>query len=276
MMHPPRTTPERFALLDRLESEVLDLQGSAAWARYLSAQARFHRYSPRNVMLITMQRPDASHVAGFGTWRTLGRTVREGEQAISILAPMITTDEEGGRAIRGFRWVSVFDIAQTEGAELPQPVQILEGEDPGRLEDRLVAVAEELGLSVERSALAAGVNGELRWSSATIVLAPENPAVQRIKTLAHELGHALLHRHEPDRARAEIEAESVAYVVLANLGLDSSPYSAGYLSSWIGNEGDVREAIRRSCTAISTASQRILEILERRAAPRSSQLHIAS
>ena len=108
----------------------------------------------------------------------------------------------------------------------------------------------------------AGVNGELRWITSTIVLAPANPAIQKAKTIAHELGHFLLHRHESDRARAEIEAEAVAFVVLANLGIDSSAYSAGYLSTWIGEHGDVGEAISRSCTAISAASQRILSTIE--------------
>ena len=94
-------------------------------------------------------------------------------------------------------------------------------------------------------------------------MAPRNPGIQRAKTIAHELGHFLLHRHEPDRARAEIEAEAVAFVVLASLGVDSSAYSAGYLSSWIGEHGDVAEAINRSCSAISSASQRILTAIER-------------
>jgi hypothetical protein len=265
-----RTTtdrPARDELLDRLEAAVLDLRDSDAWAAYLSAQARFHRYSPRNVMLITMQRPEATHVAGFGTWRTLGRRVRKGEKAIAILAPMVVPDDDGQRQVRGFRWVSVFDISQTEGDDLPAPVRILEGDDCGPLLDALVAVAAGLGLTVVEDALAPGVNGELRWASATIVVAPRNPGIQRAKTVAHELGHFLLHRHEPDRARAEIEAEAVAFVVLASLGVDSLPYSAGYLSSWIGEHGDVGEAISRSCTAISSASQRILSAIERDLSP---------
>ena len=240
----------------------MDLRDSAAWAAYLSAQARFHRYSPRNVMLITMQRPEATHVAGYGTWRALGRQVRKGERAISILAPMVVPDEDGQRQVRGFRWVNVFDLSQTEGAELPAPVRILEGDDVGPLLDALGEVATGFGLRVTEEKLASGVNGELRWATATIVLAPVNPGVQKAKTLAHELGHFLLHRHEPDRARAEIEAEAVAFVVLASLGVDSSAYSAGYLASWIGEHGDVGEAIARSCAAISSASQRILTAVE--------------
>ena len=257
-----RDRPSRSALLDQLEAAVLDLRDSSAWAAYLAAQARFHRYSPRNVMLISMQRPDATHVAGFGTWRSLGRLVRMGERAIAILAPMVVPDEDGQRQVRGFRWVNVFDISQTEGGDLPAPVRILDGDDAGRLLESLGAVASGLGLTVTEEDLAPGVNGELRWATATIVVAPANPGLQRAKTIAHELGHFLLHRHEPDRARAEIEAEAVAFVVLASLGVDSSAYSAGYLSSWIGEHGDVGEAISRSCSAISSASQRILSAIE--------------
>ena len=257
-----RDRPSRSALLDQLEAAVLDLRDSSAWAAYLAAQARFHRYSPRNVMLISMQRPDATHVAGFGTWRSLGRQVRKGERAIAILAPMVVPDEDGQRQVRGFRWVNVFDISQTEGGDLPAPVRILDGDDAGRLLESLGAVASGLGLTVTEEDLAPGVNGELRWATATIVVAPANPGLQRAKTIAHELGHFLLHRHEPDRVRAEIEAEAVAFVVLASLGVDSSAYSAGYLSSWIGEHGDVGEAISRSCSAISSASQRILSAIE--------------
>ena len=257
-----RDRPSRSALLDQLEAAVLDLRDSSAWAAYLAAQARFHRYSPRNVMLISRQRPDATHVAGFGTWRSLGRQVRKGERAIAILAPMVVPDEDGQRQVRGFRWVNVFDISQTEGGDLPAPVRILDGDDAGRLLESLGAVASGLGLTVTEEDLAPGVNGELRWATATIVVAPANPGLQRAKTIAHELGHFLLHRHEPDRARAEIEAEAVAFVVLASLGVDSSAYSAGYLSSWIGEHGDVGEAISRSCSAISSASQRILSAIE--------------
>ena len=257
-----RDRPSRSALLDQLEAAVLDLRDSSAWAAYLAAQARFHRYSPRNVMLISMQRPDATHVAGFGTWRSLGRQVRKGERAIAILAPMVVPDEDGQRQVRGFRWVNVFDISQTEGGDLPAPVRILDGDDAGRLLESLGAVASGLGLTVTEEDLAPGVNGELRWATATIVVAPANPGLQRAKTIAHELGHFLLHRHEPDRARAEIEAEAVAFVVLASLGVDSSAYSAGYLSSWIGEHGDVGEALSRSCSAISSASQRILSAIE--------------
>ena len=254
---------ERAHLLDLLEAEVLALRSSERWSRYLRAQARFHRYSPRNVMLIALQRPDASSVAGYRTWAALDRQVRRGEHGISILAPLLCrTEPDAEPTVAGFRWVTVFDVSQTDGAPLPTPVVLLEGAEPDQLTWRLARVAERLGFAVELDALAIGVNGETRWATSTIALEPANGPLQRAKTLAHELGHVLLHRHELDRSRAEIEAEAVAFVVLAACGADSSPYSAGYLSSWIGEERDPLEAVRSSCDAIHRASTQILELLE--------------
>jgi hypothetical protein len=255
----------RVDLLERLEEEVLSLRRSEAWARYLSCQARFHRYSPRNVMLIALQRPDATSVAGYRTWSSLGRQVRRDERGISILAPMLRRCRPEDEAqLTGFRWVTVFDITQTEGDPLPSPVRLLDGVGPTALTDRLGAAAATFGFSIELGALPAGVNGECRWATATIVLAAQNAPLQQAKTLAHELGHVLLHRHDPDRARAEIEAEAVAYLVLAASGADAAPYSAGYLSSWIGADADPSAAIQRSCEAIHRASSAILEAVDTR------------
>jgi hypothetical protein len=248
--------------LERLAGEVLALRESDAWQRYLRAQARFHRYSPRNVMLIALQRPEATSVAGFGTWRSLGRRVRKGERALSILAPMVQRGGEEDLLVVGFRWVSVFDVSQTEGEPLPSPVALLKGSGPRALRASLERAAAAAGFSVVHAELPEGVNGECRWSSATLALRHGTPPLQQAKTLAHELGHALLHRHEPDRARAEIEAESVAYVVLAAHGADAAPYSAGYLASWLGHDGDPTLAIRRSLDAIQRASSQILDAME--------------
>jgi hypothetical protein len=259
----PRTSKERALLLDQLAHEVVALRRSDAWQRYLAVQARFHRYSPRNVMLIALQRPEATSVAGFRTWASLGRQVRRGERALSILAPMVRRsagDEE--LLVMGFRWVSVFDVSQTVGEPLPTPVSLLEGAGPSALRASLERAATTAGFEVVLDELPAGVNGECRWSSATIALSATTAPLQQAKTLAHELGHALLHRHEPDRARAEIEAESVAYVVLAAHGADATAYSAGYLASWLGDSGDPTLAIRRSLDAIQRASSEILCAME--------------
>ena len=247
----------------RLEEEVIALRKSDAWAAYLAAQARFHRYSPRNVMLISLQRPEATNVAGYTTWAALGRQVRRGERAISILAPLLRRAAPDQDAqLTGFRWVNVFDLAQTDGEPLPSPVSLLRGDAPQSLVDDLIGVANEIGFSVAPCHLPEGVNGECRWASSTIAVEKRNDILQQAKTLAHELGHALLHRNEADRARAEIEAEAVAFIVLAAQGADSTPYSAGYLASWVGPEGDVATSIASSCAAIQRAAAHILSLLE--------------
>lgn len=254
---------DRADLLDELTDKVLSLRNSAQWARYLDVQSRFHRYSPRNVMLISMQQPDATHVAGFKTWQRVGRHVRKGERGISILAPMLQpADEDGAARLTGFRWVTVFDVSQTTGDDLPSPVRLLTGHEPAGLLDRLGVVARSLGLEVTTDSLPAGVNGELRWTSSTVVLSDLAEPLQATKTLCHELAHFLLHRHEVDRSRAEIEAESTAYVVLGALGVDTGAYSAGYVASWLGDNSDVTGEIERSTTAIWQAAGSILERLD--------------
>lgn len=257
------TRPDRSILLDQLTAQVLSLKDSDRWAAHLATQARFHRYSPRNVMLISMQRPTASHVAGFRTWQQLGRQVNKGERGIAILAPMVRrADDDGGARLTGFRWVTVFDIEQTSGSELPSPVSLLTGHGPAGLETRLHAIATALGLSVEVGPLPPGVNGELRWHTSSIVVAEKAAPLQAIKTLCHELAHFLLHRHETDRGQAEVEAESTAFVVLGALGIDTGAYSAGYVASWLGDEADVGRAIEQSATAVWRAAGTILERLD--------------
>ena len=261
MSSTPPPHRDRRDLLDKLEQQVKDLRRSDRWAAYLRCQARFHRYSPRNVLLISLQRPDATQVAGYRVWQSLGRQVRRGERAISILAPLRSTshDEEEPRVV-GFRWVAVFDIEQTDGAPLASPIDLLVASDAAGLEARLESVACSFGLTVAHETLPVGVNGELRWATNTLAVSATNPGLQRAKTLAHELGHFLLHRHEANRARAEIEAESVAFVVLAAFGADSSRYSAGYVASWLEHD-EQDEAITRSCEVIHRAATIIIDRL---------------
>ena len=258
-------------LLYRLEGEVIKLRHSPDWLRYLQCQARFHRYSPRNVLLIAMQRPEATFVAGYRTWESLDRHVRRGEKGISILAPLIQRQDGADDTLKGFRWVRVFDISQTEGAPLPSPVRLLKGAGPSHFFDRLVQVANTFGFNVAHHNLPDGVNGECRWASHVIAVEGRNEPLQQVKTLAHELGHVILHRFEANRAKAEIEAEAVAFVVLATHHADTSPYSASYLSSWIGETEDPVQAIRSSCDAIHHAATTILDRLDASCDPQQQQ-----
>jgi len=255
------TTADRAELVDRLTEGIAALAGSREWRRYLSVQSRFHRYSPSNALLIALQCPTATQVAGFGAWRRLHRVVRRGERAIWILAPIVRRDPdaEDGRAVAGFKFVAVFDVAQTDGPELPTPCRPLAGDDPAGHYARLVAVAEGLGFTVEDHTFAGGVNGDCSHESRRLRVEVANPPAQRVKTLAHELGHALLHASAPDRALAELEAESTAYVVCRALGMDSARYSFGYVTLWAGGGDAALAGIRSSCGRIQRAAAAILD-----------------
>ncbi len=128
---------DRDHLLDTLTEGIEALTTSDAWRAHLDAQGRFRRYSFSNALLLSRQDPDATRVAGFATWKKLGRAVRKGERALWILAPMTgrrtrSDDGEEHRPILGFRPVAVFDVAQTDGDPLPEVCRTLQGEGPGR------------------------------------------------------------------------------------------------------------------------------------------------
>ena len=134
-------------LIDQLTEGIANLTSSTQWQDYLNFQSRFHRYSFGNVLLIALQRPDATRVAGFNAWKKSNRFVRKGEKAIWILAPMVykNPDAEEGevdRVIRGFKFVPVFDVAQTDGEELPTVCARIDGDDTAGHYAQLVTVAE--------------------------------------------------------------------------------------------------------------------------------------
>jgi hypothetical protein len=253
-------------LLSQLERGIANLTTSVAWRDYLVFQSRFHRYSYGNVLLIASQNPRATRVAGFRAWRNLNRSVRRGEKAIWILAPMVGPKgdggEEDGRPIRGFRYVPVFDIAQTDGDDPPEVCTMLGGPDPDRLYDRLSAVACSIGFTVEDHEFADATNGDCSATVKRIRIEARNPPAQRVKTLAHELAHALLHEDVQNRALAELEAESTAYVVGQAMGMDTGGYSFGYVAIWAGGGAEAIAGIRTSCDRIQKAASAIVRQLD--------------
>ena len=259
-------TERRSQLLDQLSEGISALTASDEWIRHLDVQSRFHHYSFGNVVLITAQFPGASRVAGFRAWVKLGRTVRKGEKAIWILAPMRVkkTAEDGSgedRVIAGFRHVPVFDVSQTEGEELPSVCRKLVGDEPATSFARLVEAAGLLGYSVEPTELPIGVNGDCSFELRRIRVERRNSSAQQVKTLAHEIAHALLHQGRPDRRLAELEAESTAYVVCHHLGVDSGSYTFGYVTTWAGGGDAAIAGIKASGSRIQGAAAAILDIL---------------
>ena len=254
----------RTAIIERLERGFQEVQDSERFQDYLSTCARFHHYSPHNTLLIWTQRPDATRVAGFHTWRKLGRHVLKGEKGIGILAPRPykrTVEDDGEEeVIEGcyFKPVHVFDVSQTDGKELPDaPVTELDGSDDG-LFASLTAIATKEGITLDRTPNAAsnGVNGFYR--PGTIWVKPEAAPRMATKTLAHELAHHFA-GHVAGQCRGEQEtmAEAVAYIVLAHVGIDAGSYSFGYLASWSDPK-----VFRAKLTEIHATANRIIDSLE--------------
>lgn len=257
-------------LLNRLTTGITQLTNSDRWRDWLTVQSRFHKYSFGNTLLILMQRPDASRIAGFRTWLQLERRVQAGEKAIWILAPMTrprladALGQEPEILVTGFRPVPVFDISQTEGADLPVVCARLEGEDAKGTYSRLVAVAAGFGFSVEDFEFTDSTNGDCNTEQRRIRVRTSNSPAQRIKTLAHEMGHAQLHENSAlDRPLKELEAESVAFVVCCVLGLSTDTYSFGYVAAWSGGGEEATAGIKASGARIQHAANAILGALEK-------------
>ena len=253
-------------LIAKLAEGIGNLTSSEEWQHYLDFQGRFHRYSFGNVLLIAAQRHEATRVAGFNAWRKMNRFVRKGEKAIFILAPMVYKKDDATdgdeRIIRGFKFVPVFDVAQTDGEELPSICNRLDGEDPAGHYAQLLSVAQSLGFTVVDHGFDGSTNGDCNHAEHRIRVEVRNTPAQRVKTLAHEIGHALLHEKFDSRAVAELEAESTAYVVCQSLGFDTSDYSFGYVATWAGGGDHAIAGIKASCERIQKAAATILRAFE--------------
>lgn len=247
--------------LERLHAGVTELLDSGVWQAALKFKAKFYSYSFNNALLIYLQRPDATLVAGYRRWQDLGRQVHKGETSLAILAPIVcnVTDEgndEKERRVVGFRSARVFDVSQTDGEPLPALPS------PTVLEDDTEAILEVLGSAEAFAALKGlpvcyrelreGIFGSFSVTKRTITVRADLPPLQTLKTLIHELAHALLHA-EPEegeqRHLCELEAESCAFLVLHELGLDTSRYTFPYLASWTENPDELLTAGEKAARA---------------------------
>lgn len=227
-----------------------------------------------NAMLIMLQNPYATRVAGYRAWQALDHQVMAKESALRIFAPMKYKREdalEGERAseVRGFKLVPVFDISQTEGPELPEALSKLSGLAPEGVFAMLTEFANTIGFRVELpETLESGANGDTTHSLGRIRVVASNSGAQQVKTLAHEIGHALLHdpevpmTKELTRGLMELEAESTAYVICAALGIDTSDYSFGYVAGWAGGAPEAVQGIKASTGRIQRATSAVLRSFE--------------
>ncbi len=262
-------------ILIRLSQGIAELASSDKWQDYLKLQTHFHNYSYANVLLIMQQRPDATRVAGYGTWKSLGRNVMKGEKAIAILAPILykreraqseNSQKENEYDLYGFKVANVFDISQTQGKDLLNPYQKLAGGDYSALYKRLTAIASSLGFDVFQEEMPPEINGNCSHSNNRININKNNSSKQQIKTFIHELAHAVMHKDFTDRALGELEAESVAYIACDYLGIDSSNYSFGYILSWSNDSKNAETLIKKSCTRIQKTSSLLINMLSEKPA----------
>lgn len=243
------------AIVGSIEDGIKQFQNSDFFKNYLEVMSKFHKYSFSNSLLIAMQKPHATLVAGFNTWKNQGRTVNKGEKAITILAPCIYKQKEKVEVLNpetnkketrevehikkiGFKKVSVFDISQTQGKEIPRLTHELKG-DVKELDIIKEAVEEITGIKIEYEAIRGGAKGYFSLMENRIAIKEGMEGLQEAKTILHEGVHAVLHcnlkKDGIDRYRAETEAEATAFTICSRLGLDTSQYSFPYLASWASN-----------------------------------------
>lgn len=246
---------EMAELVEKLEAGVKSIFDGEEYKKYLKTMSKFRHYSLNNQLLIWIQCPNATAVAGFNDWKKkFGRSVKKGEKGIKILAPMPIkikaeeeTDEEGithhtdegiERIITLYKTVSVFDVSQTEGKPLPEfEVSELAGEvhDYDRL---LESVIQSAPCNVCFEHIENGSKGYYSILANKVVINTGMSEEQTLKTCLHEIAHAILHNKErakaepKDRPTKEVEAESIAYTVANALNIDTSSYSFKYVASW--------------------------------------------
>jgi hypothetical protein len=235
-----------------LREGLRNIVNSEDFQKFLAFRSRFHRYSWQNSILIACQRPEASYVAGYRRWESMGRHVRHHEKAIRIWAPLLCSrkiekegEEKTVKSVCGFRTVCVFDIGQTDGAPVPQPpvAKLLQGNDDGGLFSRLVGFLNKRGVTVRlERPRCEGANGEYDREEKVVRISPDLAPAQRAKTTAHEAGHALLHDSaDISRSVAETEAEAVAFLVTARFGIESGQYSFPYIGTWSAGKIEMLE-----------------------------------
>lgn len=283
-------------ITDRLEQGILQVFESERYKEYLRVMSKFHHYSFNNTMLIALQKPDASLIAGFSAWKnTHGRTVKKGEKGIRIIAPapfkvkqemekldpktnmpLVGADgnaitEEKEITIPAYKVVSVFDVSQTEGKELPSiGVDELTG-DVSQYEDFFTALKKASPVPIALEHIEGSAHGYYHLAEKRIAIDDNMSELQTLKTAIHEIAHAKLHdidlnapkeekENRPNQRTREVEAESVAYTVCRHYGLDTSDYSFGYVAGW--SSGKELSELKGSLETIRLAASELIDNID--------------
>lgn len=262
---------------ETLENNLKDVFESDRYTDLLKVMSRVKEYSLNNQILIVAQKPNSTMVMGYKEWQKLGRFVSKGEQSIKILAPVVNKLErekidastkkpvldtngkvviEKKDVIRGFKTVPVFDVAQTEGKEIPNVRDFISRqlEDDSYVSqlytDYKQYLVETMGLDIKEDKTEVGVGGWYNRGTEKIVISTNanNNNTEKFRVLIHEYAHSLLHNETSDmknlpRGHKEAQAESVAYVVSSYYGLDTTPISTGYIATWAQDVSLAKKAL---------------------------------
>ena len=264
----------RQADRERVKEAALELLSSEGWQRWVRARQLFHAYSASNCMLIALQCHQRGivpeHVAGFHTWVKLGRAVRKGEQAIRILAPIAvkqrdSDDVEERRVF--FKTAFVFDMSQTdpipgvEPAPLQPPREPLTGDSHADLLGPLTRLAESLGYAVQFRSIPGATGGWCDMRGRRIVIDVDVPANAQVRTLVHEVTHALgVDYAKYSRAQAEVIVDTTTLIVLSGVGLDVSGETIPYVAGW--GESGALDAVTEFAQLIDGLARRIAHAIE--------------
>lgn len=296
MLNAEKPAEKLKEITDRLEQGISELFESDRYKEYLSVMSKFHNYSFNNTVLIAMQKPDASLIAGFNAWKNqFERSVKRGEKGIRIIAPspfkvrkqMEKIDPQTQRPVIGrdgkpvteekevtipaFKVVSVFDVSQTEGRELPNlAVDALTG-GVDKYKDFFAALEKTSPVPVGFEKMENGTHGYYHLEDKRIALSEGESELQTLKTLIHEIAHAKLHDIDlnapieeqpdrPDRRTREVQAESIAYTVCQHYGLDTSDYSFGYVAGW--SSGKELAELKSSLETIRSTAAEIIDSVD--------------
>lgn len=279
-------------ITDKLEQGIKELFESERFKEYLRTMSKFYNYSFNNTLLIAMQKPEATYVAGYTSWqRNFDRQVMKGEKGIKILAPAPYKAQEerekidpltqkpvigaDGKAVTetvevlrpAFKVVSVFDVSQTDGKELPD---IIVDELKGTVENYEAffdALKQESPVPICFEDIPGGAKGFFSSVESRIAIQEDMSEIQTVKTAIHEIAHAKLHAVKPDekttpedkkdRHTKEVEAESVAYTVCQRYGIETSDYSFGYIAGW--SSGKETKELKSSLDTIRKTAAEMIE-----------------
>lgn len=282
-------------ITERLEAGIRELYESDRYRSYLSTMSRFHKYSVNNTLLIHLQRPDATLVAGFNTWKNkFGRYVKRGEKGIQVIAPATSQrnvqepaldkdtkepifDAAGNavmeeRTVRITRYkpVTVFDLSQTDGKPLPKLAQSLNG-SVEQYDAFLEALRGSAPVPIEFEAMAAGTDGYFSADQQRIAIREGMSQVQTISAVVHEVAHSKLHDYDrivdaeaplkKDRRTEEVEAESISYSVCQYYGIETAENSLGYIASW--SKGKELKELKASLETIQKTVSVLIDDIDR-------------